>query len=237
MGYQYNCKARVFGCSCTRTRNVSIARHELKCPVVKKFQKYLDLETENEALKEEIARLSKVRGRPQIRFSYVRLDDFFEKFMKNELWITAWRRLYSGRRQNAVPALFRLFLAVSPRFFRLLPCRKLVEVCGFFGQLRTQKEIHVYTVGEFGAAVMIHLADGIDSYMDELGFKDSDIVKLKLAYFSGLADTDKKCASFARNSLMFEASRRLNDGPIKLNSVEVDISKVESEKKTLVVVI
>ena len=237
MGYTYYCKARVFGCPCTRTRNVSIMRHERKCEVVRKFQKYLDLEAENKALKEEVARLSKVRGRPVIKFENVSIDDFWKEFMRNELWKTAWRRLYGSRKQNAVPALVRLFLAVSPRFWKLQPCRQLVEVCGWLGEVRTHGEIHCIGVGDLGAAMSNYLGDSVETYLFELGFTEQDATKLKLDEYCNMSDSDRQCIAFCRNSLITEARRRKDNGPIRFRSVEVDLSKVKVEKKKVVFVV
>ena len=228
--YRYQCKARVFGCQCTRTRNAAIMRHELKCPVVIKFQKYLNLEEENKALKAEVARLTKVRGRPETKFEHTSLDDFFKTFVSNELYIAAWKRLFGNRKQNAIPALFRLFLAVSPRFFKLQPCRKLVEICGWFGSIRTNNEIHCHTVGEFGQAVMIHLADSVEDYLVELGFKETDAKAMKLEEITQMSEVDRRHICFIRNSLMYEARRRLKGLPIKFNSVKIDLSKVVNKK-------
>ena len=235
--YRYYCKAQVFGCQCSRSRNTSILAHETKCVIVKKFKKYLDLEAENTALKEEIARLIKVRGRPEVKFSNVNIETFFKNFLKNELYKASWKTLFGNRKENAIPALFRLFLAVSPRFYKLTNCRKMVEICGFFSEIQTKNEIHVHDVGDFGYACMYYLADSVEDYSNELGLSNSDLSAMNISKILKMNGKNRAHTAFIRNSLMYETTRKAKGLPIKFNNVKIDISTVNSKKKKPTVVV
>ena len=228
--YRYTCKAAFFGCQCTRSRKTSIQTHESKCEIVKKFRKYLDLEAENIALKSQIERLTKTRGRPEIKIKSVNIDKFFTEFRQNKRYITAWRRLFGNKKQNAIKALFRLFLAVSPRFFKLSSCKKMVEVCGFFSEIQTQNEIHCYDVGDLGYACIYYFADSVEDYASELGFTDNDVSDMGISKILKMNSDNKSHTAFVRNSLIYETMRRANGLPVKLNSVEIDIDVITTKK-------
>jgi len=170
--YKYHCCARDFGCDVTRTRGTSIKKHEIKCPVVQKFQKYLDLEKENKRLRQEVKRLRAIKGRKPVKIWNVNIRDFVQRFIKDPLLIAAWSKLSQGRLQNAVPALVKVFLACVPRFWKIAPCFKLVEVCGNFVDIRTNGEIHVVEMTELAQAIYYALAsDVIEMHMKNWTFE------------------------------------------------------------------
>ena len=228
--YRYTCKAAFFGCQCSRSRKTSIQTHEGKCEIVKKFRKYLDLEAENAALKSQIEQLTKTRGRPQIKIKNVNIEKFFKTFMQNKRYIAAWKILFGNKKQNAIPALFRLFLAVSPRFFKLQPCKKMIEIRGYFGEIQTKNEIHCYPVNDFGYAVFIYLADSVEDYIEDLGYTRSDVSAMNIPKILKMNQDNRNHTAFVRNSVIYETMRRANGLPVKLNSVEIDIDVITTKK-------
>ena len=231
--YRYYCCAREFGCSVSRTRATSIKKHEIKCPVVAKFQKYIDLEKENKFLRDEVKRLRAIKGRKPVKIWNVNIRDFVQRFPKDPLLVAAWAKLSQGRLQNAVPAMMKLFLASVPRFWKIAPCFKLVEVCGNFETIRTGGEIHVVEMGELAAAIYYVLAaDVVEDNMEQLDIRrtESNEEKLRLEFYKDHVHRDKKALAFFRNALIDEIRRRRDHKPVKFNSVEVDLRPVKSKK-------
>ena len=231
--YKYFCCARDFGCDVTRTRGTSIKKHELKCPVVKKFEKYIKLEKENKHLRAEVKRLTAIKGRKPVKIWNVNIREFANRFPKDPLLVAAWSKLSQGRLQNAVPALVKLFLASVPRFWKIAPCFKLVEVCGNFEEIRTEGEIHVVEMSELAQAIYFVMADNIiDSNMNVLDIRrsESNLEKLRMEFYTYGVGNDKKAIAFFRNALIDEVRRRRDHKPVKMGSVEVDLRPAKIKK-------
>ena len=143
--WKLRCKAHEFGCMETRTRREAMEKHCFKCPYVTRYAKWLCLEAENKKLREQIKQLQIQKGRPNIELA-VDLEKFGKFFLKRKGLHRAWRELFNRRHENAVYALIRLFLACSPRFYKVLPCKRLVEVKGYLHDIRTSGEIHTVRV-------------------------------------------------------------------------------------------
>ncbi len=229
--YKYFCCARDFGCDVTRTRGTSMKKHEIKCPVVEKFEKYLRLEKENKRLREEVRRLTKVKGRRPVKIWNVSVRDFASRFVKDQLLIAAWSKLSQGRLENAVPVLLKLFIASVPRFYKLAPCMKLVEVCGHFEELRTRGEIHVVELQKLTRALFYSMGQIIDMNMEVLGFEDNERTRkgLKLDFYDDVG-CDRASAAFVRNALIQEVKRRRDHTPLRFNSVTVDLTPAKTKK-------
>jgi len=206
-------------------------KHEIKCPVVKQFQKYIDLVKENEFLKTEVKRLSSIKGRKPVKIWNVQIREYAKEFPKNQLLVAAWKRLYQGNLKNGVPALLKIFLATVPRFYKIAPCFKLVEVCGHFEEIRTGGEIHVVEIAGLAQALYYCMISIIEDNLELFNLARNDFVlkQLRAEFYAHIGD-NKSAVAFVRNALIDEVRRRRDGKPVKMNSVEIHLTSVKNKK-------
>jgi hypothetical protein len=221
MGYKYYCKCRTFGCDVVRTRKTAIETHHKKCRLVKKFKSWLELKKENEFLKSEVARLTLLRGRPPVEIHNVDMRDFTKEFAASEELRGQWKTL-SCKKRLGVYALVRLFMAKSPRFYKVLSDRRHVEVCGWFGSIRTFGEVHTYSLEEMADAIFSVLALEIESNLVKMGFSEEDYDKFNLDAAHNIPNPNS-ARLFMMNSMNLEVSRRRAKGPLTFREASINI--------------
>ena len=216
------CSYRDFGCNETRTRREGIDRHSKTCRFAKQFKKYIDQKHEVVYLRDEVVRLRSTRGRPNIELVAVDIRDFKKLFVESEGLRDIFLKLLANHKPNGVEALIRLFLAKSPRFWKILPDRKHIEVKGWLGGIRTHGEIHEYPLSEVAAEIFSYIAGIIDGNLNRLGFADDASAKFGLERY-GTMEGCVGARSFLINSFKIEAERRMVCGPVTYHSVHVQI--------------
>ena len=172
-------------------------------------------------LRNEVSRLQNIRGRPHLQILAVDMRDFERLFGESEELRLAWIKLIGNYKPNGVEALIRLFLAKSPRFWKILPDRQNVEVRGWFGGIRTHNEIHEYPLTEVAAEIYSYIAMIIACNLGRMGFSEDD-EKFKLDAAFDIQDT-KGIKGFLLNSFQIEANRRITNGPVTYHSICIQI--------------
>ena len=213
MGFKHFCIYRDFGCDVTRTRRSAIEKHHESCPLATKFKKYIDLARENKFLKDEVSRMSKIRGRPRISLESVDLRDFQKAFIASDDLRNSWRKLTANCQANGVGALLRIFLATSPRFWKILN-KEQIEVKGWLAGIRTFGEIELHPIEAVANEIFMFL-----SYIVEDNVEDPKKYQLD-RFYDGVTGHTRYVFL---NALRAEVNRRRQAGPVTFNSVRVHI--------------
>ena len=226
MTYKYLCAYHEFGCGMTRTRRTAIDKHNGSCRYAKQFKKWIDLKQEVICLRNEVSRLQNIRGRPHMEIESVDIRQFAELFDSSKELQSAWITLVGAHKPNGVEALLRIFLAKSPRFWKILQGRQNVEVKGFFGGIRTNGEIHEIPLALLAEELYTQLSVIIDKNVIKMGLaciddEESDGHDFNDEYESKVSITHEK--TFLVNSLNTEARRRIVNGPVTYQSRRVQI--------------
>lgn len=153
--------------------------------------------------------LKKRRGRKPVELKAVDIRDFALEFEKKPLQ-ALWRTLYDTNKWDCVRPLLRLFLAHSPRFWKVCDDKQHIEVIGWFGDIRTHGEIHIVAAEDFVNFLFNELANIIQDNLPKMGYCSDDTQKhFKLGEYMDMECRNLRHAkAFLLYSFSQEFSRR-----------------------------
>jgi hypothetical protein len=208
MGYKYYCQYRPFGCNCSRTRKNAIVKHNKCCTFGEKFKEWIELKEEVVFLRNEVATLKRGRGRKPIKVEYVDMREFAKSF-ETEYTQNLWRKLWTNK-GDCVSPLLKLFLAMSPRFWKLKEDKQHIELNGYFGDIRTHRNVETVHINEFVHSVLYQLAVTINTNLWNMGYQtDETQVHFKLDDYMDISESRFHSMKYlVLNALSAELQRR-----------------------------
>ena len=114
----------------------------------------------------------------------------------------------------------------------MTPCRRFIEVCGWFGEIRTHGEIFTEEVGSLTCALFFHFAQFIEENFTKLGIQDCDREYEAFYIDEYMTSTKKKHKQFLLNAMSAEVVRRQCEGPLRFNSVVIPMKTLDLKPRT-----